>query len=59
MNIRLDGVTTAWTRYDRATGITGLAAGTYVVQVRDANECTAETAQVTIEPGSQVQPVKN
>lgn len=55
---KIDGVTTAWTRYDRATGITGLAAGTYVVQVRDANECTAETAQVTIEPGSQVQPVK-
>jgi len=55
---KIDGVTTAWTRYDRATGITGLAAGTYVVQVRDANECTAETAQVTIEPGSQVQTVK-
>ncbi len=55
---KIDGVTTAWTRYDRATGITGLAAGTYVVQVRDANECTAETAQVAIEPGSQVQPVK-
>ena len=55
---KIDGVTTAWTRYDRATGITGLAAGTYVVQVRDANECTAETAQVTIEPVSQVQPVK-
>ena len=55
---KIDGVTTAWTRYDRATGITGLVAGTYVVQVRDANECTAETVQVTIEPGSQVQPVK-